>query len=332
MSFDQVIAQPVAVRVLSRAVERGRIAESYLFEGPSGVGKTRTAIALAQSVLCPVMPNKGCGECAVCTRAADGSHPDVRTFLPREDGNRNIQVEYLREEILPFAQYAPFEAEAAFLIFPEADVSFPARHPESANALLKTLEEPRPGVHFVLLSERPDRLLPTIRSRCQNVRFSRLPTQVLERILKEHQIPEAKRAPAVALADGRADRALALAESGTAEMVLDQAMAIDRAIVSKKPGSLVSIAEKLAKDDDLELTLETLATFYRDVAALSLGVSSEGLSFRHRWDEVRDRAAVLTPARAAARVEMIRRTVDTFERNANKHIALDALLFSLREA
>jgi len=332
MSFDEVIAQPVAVRVLTRAVDSGRIAQSYLFEGPSGVGKSKAALALAQSVLCENKPGKGCGECDVCRRAAEGSHPDVRTFAPRDEGNRNIQVEYLRKEILPVAQFAPFEAKAAFLIFPEADVSFPEVHPESANALLKTLEEPRPGVHFVLLSERPDRLLPTIRSRCQNVRFSRLPSAVLERVLVEHGVPEADRGPAIALADGRADRALALAESGTSQDVLDRALRIDAGVASKKPGVLIAIAEDLARSDELELTLETLSTFYRDVAAAALEIPDESLAFRHRADDIRERAQTITPAQAAARVALIRGTVDTFERNANKQTALDALLFSLREA
>jgi DNA polymerase-3 subunit delta' len=331
-AFDEIIAQPIAVRVLTRAVKSGRIANSYLFEGPSGVGKSKAALALAQAVICLDKPGAGCGECEVCRRAAEGSHPDVRTFAPRDEGNRNIQVEFLRNEILPVAQFAPFEAKAAFLIFPEADVSFPEVHPESANALLKTLEEPRPGVHFVLLSERPDRLLPTIRSRCQNVRFARLPVAVLERILAEQGVPEAERGPAAALADGRADRALAMAESGTSQAVLERALAIDASVASRKPGSLVAIAEELARSDDLELTLETLSTFYRDVAAAGLSAPDQALAFRHRAGAIRERARVVTPAQAAARVELIRGTVDTFERNANRQSALDALLFGLGQA
>jgi DNA polymerase-3 subunit delta' len=332
MSFDDVIAQPVAVRVLTRAVKNGRIAQSYLFEGPSGVGKSIAALALAQAVLCKDKPGRGCGTCDVCRRAAAGTHPDVRTFGPRDEGNRNIQVEYLRNEILPVAQYAPFEADAAFLIFPEADVSFPEVHPESANAILKTLEEPRPSVHFILLSERPDRLLPTIRSRCQNVRFTRLPAPVLERILSERGVAEADRGPAVALADGRADRALFLAETGTSQEVLDRALRIDAGVAARKPGTLVTIAEDLARSDDLELTLETLSTFYRDVASVGLEAPDTTLSFRHRADVIHERARSVTPAQAAARVALIRGTVDTFERNANRQSALDALLFALRDA
>ncbi|MCA9610760.1 MAG: AAA family ATPase, partial [Myxococcales bacterium] len=204
--FAEIEAQPAAIAILEHALESGRVASAYLFEGPSGVGKELAAVALAEAVIGADDKTKA--------RIRSGAHPDVQTFRPRDEGKRNIQVTALREQILPVAQFAPFEASAAFLIFPEADVSFPEHPPESANAVLKTLEEPRPGVHFVLTSERPDRLLPTIRSRGQRVRFGRLPADVLDRILAARDVPDEARGPAVALADGRADRAIALAEGG----------------------------------------------------------------------------------------------------------------------
>ena len=233
-AFDAVRGQPGAVDVLERAIAGGRVASSYLFEGPGGVGKQRAALALAKAVIG--------ADAALAQRIDGGSHPDVRVFPPREEGRRNIQVDTLRQEILPIAQFAPFEARAAFLIFPEADVSFPEHPPESANALLKTLEEPRPDVHFVLLSERPDRLLPTIRSRCQRVRFGRLSPELLRAILAERDVPEEARDPSIALADGRADRAIALAD-GEAVELLEVALEVDEACTTGGPGTLVRVSD-----------------------------------------------------------------------------------------
>jgi DNA polymerase-3 subunit delta' len=323
--FDTIEAQAGAVRTLQRAIEGDRVASAYLFEGPSGVGKQRAALALASELVAR-------GDPATRRRIADGSHPDVRVFEPREQGSGNIQVEFLRTEIIPFAQFAPFEARAAFLIFPRADVSFPQTHPEAANALLKTLEEPRPGVHFVLLSERPDRLLPTIRSRCQTVTFHHLPPEVVERILAHHDVPDAERAAAVALADGRADRALTLAEQGTGAALLELALRVDEAVEAGRPGTLVDLAEELARTGELGLTLETLATYYRDIACAGLGLEDGALSFRHSAERIRGRAERLEPGRAAGRVAMLRETADALERNANAEIALDALLLRLRDA
>jgi DNA polymerase-3 subunit delta' len=323
--FAGIRAQEPAVRTLEEALRHGRLASSYLFEGPSGVGKQRVALALARAVVAR-------GDGAIERRIAAGNHPDVRVFAPRDEGHRNIQVEVLRSEILPVAQYAPFEAESSFLIFPEADVSFPENHPEAANALLKTLEEPRPGVFFVLLAERPDRLLTTIRSRCQRLVFRRLPPAVLQAILAEQAVPEEDRAAAIALADGRADRALLLARDGTARELCDLALRVDDEVARQKPGSLVALAEELGKSDRLRLVLETLEKLYRDVACAALGLPDEMLAFRHVAGTVRERASRTDAARASARLELLRETGDGLEENANPQISVDALLYALREA
>jgi DNA polymerase III subunit delta' len=321
-AFDAIEGQGSAVQTLKRALDGQRLASSYLFEGPGGVGKRLTAVALAATRMAE-------GDPATERRVLDGRHPDVRIVEPRAEGARNLPVEVLRNDILPFTQFAPFEGPAAFVIFPEADVSFPQGHPESANALLKTLEEPRRGVHFVLLSERPDRLLPTIRSRCQRLRFHRLTRPVLEGILSAHGIDGPRRDEAIALADGRADRALSLAADENAEPLLDVALRIDAAVAASRPGTLIDEAEALARSDRLPLVLDTLATLYRDMACTALGQGDEALIFRHAAAAVRERAARVDAHRAALRVELIQEAGAALERQANAQITMDALLFRL---
>jgi DNA polymerase-3 subunit delta' len=322
-ALRSVRAQDGAVRALLRAREHGRVASAYVFDGPSGVGKERTALAFATDVV-------AAGDAHIAERIESGSHPDVRVFRPRDEGKRNIQVEVLRTEILPLAQFAPFEAASTFFIFPEADVSFPVFQPEAANALLKTLEEPRPNVHFILTSERPDSLLPTIRSRCQRVRFGRLPNAVLRDILRSEGVPEDSIAPAIALSAGRADLALALASDGAVDALTDLVMSVDDAVRGSGPGALVELAEQLARRDNLELALLTLQTFYRDLAVTSLGLPAEDLGFSARGQELQERAASTSSSAAAARVSLIHDCVRSMQRNANRQVALDSLLFGLR--
>ena len=329
MLLSALRGQNTAVRTLERALTGDRLPNAYLFEGPSGVGKLAAARALAQAKLCPELPNKGCDRCAICARIASGSHPDVRTFTPRAEGSRNIQVETLRSEILPVAQYAPFEAGHAFLLFPEADVSFPAAHPEAANALLKTLEEPRPRVTFVLLAERPERLLVTIRSRCQRVRFGALPELVLEHVLEKHGIAEDQWPAAIALSSGSAERALLLAQNGVAADLVDRALRIDRVLATRDTGRLVELSEELAKTSDLPLVLETLAAVYRDVAVRALGLGADKLRFQREREQIEERAKELSPAAAAARATRLSELPDLLARNANPQIALDHLLVDL---
>jgi DNA polymerase III subunit delta' len=332
MGFQDIEAQAPALAVLQRALRTERLGQSYLLWGPSGVGKQMAALALAKAALCSVRPFEGCDACDSCRRIAQGAHPDVRVFVPRDEGNRNLQVDYVRGEILPIAKFAPFEAQRAFLIFPQADVSFPVQHPEAANALLKTLEEPRARVHFVLLSERPDRLLPTIRSRCQRVRFAPLPAFALERILERRGIAEEVRRPAVALAGGRADRALSLCEGDRAQHMLEWALRVDDTVARGEPAELLELAESWAGSDDRDLALESLSGYYRDVAAAGLGLAKDALSFRHRAERIEARATELAPGAAAARVARIEQVREELERNANPELAFDGLLFALASA
>lgn len=305
-ALDSVRAQDGAVRALLRAREQGRVASAYLFDGPSGVGKELAATAFALDVVAKGNPH-------IADRIEAGAHPDVRVFRPRDEGKRNIQVEVLRNEILPLAQFAPFEADSTFFIFPEADVSFPSFQPEAANAILKTLEEPRPNVHFILTSERPESLLPTIRSRCQRVRFGRLPSAVVRDIVTADGVPEEAVEPSIALSGGRADVALSLARDGAVQELGELVDEIDEALRAGGPGTLVEVAERLARRDDLELALLTLQSFYRDRSAAAVDADA-------------DAASAL-----AARVSLIHRCVRSMQQNANRQVALDSLMFGLRD-
>jgi DNA polymerase-3 subunit delta' len=329
MLLSELRGQNAAVRTLERALVQARLPNAYLFTGPSGVGKRTAALAIAQARLCPDKPGKGCGKCAVCHRIVTGNHPDARVFAPREEGNRNIQVETVRSEILPVTQFAPFEGAHAFLLFPEADVSFPEQHPEAANALLKTLEEPRANITFVLLAENPERLLSTIRSRCQRLRFGPLPALVLDHVLEREGIAEAKRGAAVALAEGRADRALALAKDGVADELFASALRIDRTLALHDTGRFIELSEELAKRDDLQLLMETLAAVYRDLAARALGLGTDKLRFRGKAAELAEHE--LSPQAAAARVGLLAGLPELLARNANPQITLDHLFVQLAE-
>lgn len=325
--FDGIEAQPHALSVLTSALRTGRVASSYLFEGPAGVGKQLAALALAKAHLTQLGASP-----ETMLRVESGNHPDVRVFEPRDEGKGNVQVAYLREEILPLAQYAPFEAQATFFIFPRADVSFPESVPGAANALLKTLEEPRAAVHFILLAERPDRLLSTIRSRCQRVRFYPLPHEQLDAILSKHDVAPELRGPAIALSGGSAERALRLSEDGVADRLLKLAFQVDDVTRGARVGDYVDAAAALAAEPDVQQGLDTLVAFYRDIAAAALGARPEELAFRHVAGEIEARARTLGARRAAARVAAITSVFEGLDRNANPRVTMDALVYELRHA
>lgn len=174
--FHEVIGQRHATDLLRSALDRDRVSHAYLFYGPKGCGKSKAARAFAAAITCP---HGGCGQCASCKKSRRGTHPDISIIEPR---GAFITVDQVRE-INRTVYLHPNESPARVFIISDAG----AFNSESANAFLKTLEEPPAYAYFVLLASSLDRVLPTILSRCQPVRFGPVPPADIEEVLRESE-------------------------------------------------------------------------------------------------------------------------------------------------
>ena len=159
--------QDRVVGLLRRAIERGRVPHAYLFSGPVGAPLLDTAHALAAALNCQVSKGDACGECEACSKIIGGIHPDVVTLV-REGAANIVPIESVRNQVIARIGLPPHEADVRVFVVEEAT----AMAPPAANALLKTLEEPPARTLFVLCTTAPEQLLPTIRSRCQRMRFA----------------------------------------------------------------------------------------------------------------------------------------------------------------
>lgn len=164
--WDGIAGQDRVVGLLRKAIERNRVPHAYLFSGPVGAPLTDTALGLAAALNCQTHRGEGCGECDSCSKIAAGIHPDVVTLI-REGAAQIVPIESVRNQVIARIGLPPHEADTRVFIVEEAT----AIAPPAANALLKTLEEPPGRTVFVLCTTAPEQLLPTIRSRCQRVRF-----------------------------------------------------------------------------------------------------------------------------------------------------------------
>jgi DNA polymerase-3 subunit delta' len=199
--------QPQARLALEAALRGDDPTQAYLFYGPPGTGKRDAARAFAAALI-----SERAGDAAdTHRRVITGVHPDLTWVEPR--GARDVLVDDVRTQVVRQVALRPFEAERRVFVIVDAD----RMNDESQNALLKTLEEPPSFVHLVLVSSAPGRLLPTIVSRLQGVRFGPVPAARIAELLEAEGV-EARTALACArLAGGNADRSRYLASADGAE-------------------------------------------------------------------------------------------------------------------
>jgi len=174
--FDEIVGQQHVVRTLKNALSQGRIAPAYLFSGPRGTGKTSMARILAKAMNCPNLKGgEPCNRCRTCMEISDGSFLDVIEM----DAASHTQVDKIREFIVEKVNFRPMEAKRKVYIIDEVH----KLSSYSFDALLKTIEEPPPFVVFILATTEPEKLPPTIISRCQRFDFKRIPVKdIIDRL------------------------------------------------------------------------------------------------------------------------------------------------------
>lgn len=208
MGFEGLLGNERLKENLRASIRRGRVSHFYLICGPEGAGKNTLAKLLAAAILCKG-GDKPCFGCSACRKVMSDSHPDFISV--RDPEHKNVAVKIVRE-IRDDMFIRPNEADRKIYLFPQ-EMGI-----EGQNALLKVLEEPPSYGVFILLSDNPEKLLPTVRSRCTELKLQALPEDVLRKALKE-EFPEAGEdaiAGAIIRSGGYLGQAKALLEEGAA--------------------------------------------------------------------------------------------------------------------
>ena len=182
MGFDRLLGNDQLKENLRQARRKGRMSHFYLLSGPRGSGKHRLADLIAAAMLCQE-PEGPCGVCRHCRKMLSGSHPDYITI--DDPTKKTVPVDLIRQARADIF-VRPNEGDKKIYLFPRAqDLGLPGQ-----NALLKVLEEPPAYGVFLLLTDNPEKLLPTVRSRCVELKLRALPDALLERALRE-EFPDA---------------------------------------------------------------------------------------------------------------------------------------------
>ncbi|HVK60742.1 MAG TPA: AAA family ATPase [Bdellovibrionales bacterium] len=183
--IDKLVGHRETLEPLFQAAANDRLASTLIFSGPSGVGKRLAALALAQALVCEKRDPHGCGECGSCLRIErhGGEHQSSESLLEVKPEGAQIKIDQARD-VLQFLMLRSLGRSRVILIDQAHLLG-----PQAANALLKSLEEPPPGTHFILITGQAASVLPTIRSRSQMVRFKPLSDEEIKKILGKDADP-----------------------------------------------------------------------------------------------------------------------------------------------
>ena len=318
----QTIGHDWARAMLERAAQ-ARPSHAYLFSGPAQVGKRTLAIDFARALNCTTsgagFPAKPCGQCRSCRLIAAGQHPDVRLVEPAPD-KTDITTEQIGE-LLGELALKPYEGRYRFaLIDPFEDTNA-----FSANKLLKTLEEPEAHVVFLLIALSLDAVLPTIRSRCQQITLRPLPVGLVESALRARDV-EPERARLLArLSGGRIGWALSAAADeellSRRSALLEELLAVPMLGIAER----IDRAGRLAAKETVQPALDLWLSWWRDLLLVK-GDCADALLNVDFVDRLQRDAAVLDLGAIERYIVAIQAARTQLDQNVNARLALEVLL------
>lgn len=318
--FSRVLGHQRQKDLLQRAVSSKRLPHAYLFEGPEGIGKRLVALALTKILFC--VNGNSCGDCPACHKVDHHNHPDLHQLCQDGSSIKIEQIRALQKEL----SYRPLEAPYKVCIIDGAEKMNPA----AANALLKTLEEPRSQTLLILLTPTPDAVLPTIRSRCQRLPFSRIPRERLQEVLVEQlNIEDAQAHILATLSEGSFKKAL----GKDRELYLQRRRELLKNLASLSPGSIIpllNLAQKFAEEKELLFDiLEIIQAFYRDVLLLQHGRPVDDLVNVDMLETLQSVSRRENVSSLLGKLNALMTSRRHLERNVNRQLAMEVLLLRL---
>lgn len=325
MPFRDLTGHRRLLELTARAAARGTLPPSLIFAGPEGVGKRRAAVALAQLFNCASPGGEpfpdACGHCGPCGRIARGVHADVLVVEPGDTGS--IKVDQARQAVERSA-YRPFEGRRRVVIVDDAD----AMEVSAQNAFLKTLEEPPAASSFILVTARPDVLLPTVRSRCQRIRFAPLsPADVATTLMRDHGFSEGDAHAAALMAGGSLRRALE-GDTEAYAAARDAALAMLGTLArTADPRQRLAGARALGRDtqdrDEIGRRLRVVASMLRDLEILLARAEDRPLANADLQPGLARLAPAFDGGRAVRAFSSVDQALAALDRNASPKIVAD---------
>ena len=326
MPFSDIYGQDKQVSVLQGAMLNERVPHAFLFQGIRGVGKKTTAKILAKALNCEAGNADSCDVCRSCLKIDHGAHPDI-VFIEPEGAF--IKIEKIRE-LQAQIKFRPFEGKKRVFVIVDAD----RMNDTSANALLKTLEEPTSSNILILITARAHKLPQTVISRCQKLRFNPVRSEIIASFLTDRMSMDENQALEVAsAAAGSIGRAQEIKDGASVDFKNDVIRTFFTAGQSTdyRRIRLFFLADSFGTDrDSAMLKLDIFREWYRDVMVYRESHDVEKLIHRDIADVTKELSERMAGADILKNIQTVSHAYDAIDRNASRQLILESMALRLK--
>ncbi len=326
MPFDDIVGNARVKNILRMSLLRGRLPGSLLFYGPKGVGKREMALIFAKALNCHTKEDDSCEKCSSCLAISKNIFPDVIRINAERDIIKIDQIRLIKKA----AYLRPMTGKKRVFIIEEAE----KMNDEASNSLLKVLEEPPMFSHIILTTDNFFSILPTIRSRCQTLKFAPVSRSDIQEALIEKGIEEGKAKTISLLVRGSLKQALDF-DWDEAEDMRKKAFNMFSSFV--EGGKTASIFKKYSRmqkrnfEENINPVLEIISSFCRDVMVMKLGGDDRfliNLDYKHKLSKLEN---IMGLRETVGFLGVIEESLRLIQRNAHRKAIMNSMTINLME-
>ena len=327
LSFHDIIGHEQIKDHFQKAIANNKVSHAYILTGEAGMGRKSLANAFALTLLCEKGKSEPCMECHACKQVLSGNHPDLIYISHEKPGT--IGVDDIREQINDTIMVRPYSSYYKIYIVDEAE----KMTQQAQNALLKTIEEPPSYAVIILLTTNQEMFLPTILSRCVQLKLKPLKNFVVKGYLTDHlHVPEADADIYVAFARGNLGRAISLASSDDFKLLRQEVLHLLKHIKEMDISELLDYIKKLKEENlDIYECLDFMQLWYRDVLLYKVTKDINLLVFKDEYAAINENSKLSGYDGLEKILDAIDKARIRLDANVNMDLAMELMLLVMKE-
>jgi len=325
MSFSGIIGHKQIINSLQTAIRQERLAHAYIFQGQAGIGKALVAMEFVKAINCKTLLDDGCEKCQSCVKIKNNNHPDVFLLEPTGKSIKNKEIEDFQKEL----SLKPYESTKKIFIIKDSDTMTTS----AQNRILKVLEEPPEYAIIIFISENPQNLLPTIKSRCQLIKFNRLSNENIINFLEKHH--KVKHEEAVLLSifsDGSISKAVNLLESEEFKTRRETTINVIDEIIRGDKLKLLDYRSFFEDNKDVIIEiLDFIIIWLRDIMLFKESDTKKYLFNQDKINTIKIHSNHIEYDKIIKSIDLVMDTKKNIEKNVNFGLCIETMLLNLQE-